>query len=163
MLEDGEELIGPGIHLVTAGAAHRCRMRRRVSASTGAYPSPRRCTNPVESWMSVSRNVTAPEGRAALTLAPQLAVHEADRHDPVLLGGPQQPPPGAVAGLVVLELHLVESGQGVANVRFVVNRQAPATVRIDVREVAVAQHPALSGAESLWSRQDAYRSRWVAS
>ncbi len=101
-------------------------------------------------------------GQGALALAAELAVHEADRHDPVLLGGLQEPPPGAIAGIVVLELHLVESGQGVANVRFVVDRQPPPTPGIDVGEGAVAQRPALPGAESVVTSRW-YRSRWVVS
>ena len=86
-------------------------------------------------------------GQDPLALPAELAVHEADRHDPEFLGGPQQSPSCAVACLVILELDLAKSGQGVANVRFVVNRQASPAMRIDVGKGAVAQRPTLSGAE----------------
>ena len=59
--------------------------------------------------MSVSRNVTAPVGQpASRPLVTQLARDEAHRHDAVLLGGLEQPLPGAVAAVVALEAHLAE-------------------------------------------------------
>ena len=147
MLEDGEELIGPGVNLVAAGAPHR-------AADEAARIGQQRCVAVAEALHQSGRVLDVGQqerhragGQDALALPAELAVHEADRHDPVLLGGPQQPPPGAVAGLVVLELDLAESGQGVANVRFVVDRQASPAMRIDVGEGAVAQRPALPGAE----------------
>lgn len=59
------------------------------------------------------------------------------------LGGPQESHPGAIPGAVVLEGDLVEPGQGVADVRRVVDRQATLAVGIDVGERAVRKRRAL--------------------
>jgi hypothetical protein len=69
----------------------------------------------------------------------KLGIQEPDRHDAVPLRGPQETGPGPVLGGVVLERDLVEAGEGRANVRSVVDRQPPLSVRVDVREGAVRQ------------------------
>ena len=97
--------------------------------------------------MSVISIVTNPVGEAAATIGGpllQLAGDEADRHDAEALGRLQQPLAGALAGGVVLEPHLPEAGQRVADVGRIVDRQAAAIPSsIDVGEGAVGQSGAL--------------------
>ena len=83
-----------------------------------------------------------------LALGAQLAVDEPDGHDPVLLRRVQQPLAGPLAGRLVLEVDLVEPGERVADVRLVVDREAPAAGRIDQRKRAVRQLRPLGGIES---------------
>ena len=71
------------------------------------------------------------------SLGPELAGDEPDRHDPVLLGRVQQTLSGPLPGGVVLESHLVEPGQGVPNVRLVVDGQPAVPFRVDVGEGAI--------------------------
>ena len=69
----------------------------------------------------------------------QLRADEADRRYAVLLRGAQEPKPGAVACRLVVEDDLVEARERVANMRRVVDRQAPLARRIDVGERAVRE------------------------
>jgi hypothetical protein len=85
--------------------------------------------------------------RDGLHLRAELAGDEADGHDPVLLGGVEEPLAGPFPGRFVLERHLVEALQGIADVRLVVDRQAPSSPRIHVREGALGQPRAFPGAE----------------
>ena len=78
----------------------------------------------------------------------QLAGDESDRHDAEALGGLEQPLAGALAGGVALEADLAEAGKRVADVGRIVDRQAPATLRVDVREGAVGQPGALGRFEA---------------
>ena len=89
-----------------------------------------------------------------LALGAQLAVDEPDGNDPVLLRRVQQPLAGPLAGLLVLEVDLVEAGERVADVRLVVDREAPAAGRIDQRERAVRQLRPLGGIESRHALDD---------
>ena len=69
----------------------------------------------------------------------ELCADEADGHDSVLLGRPQQPIARPVPGRVVLEGHLVEPREGIAHMHRVVDRQTPFAARIYVGEGAVGQ------------------------
>ncbi len=60
-------------------------------------------------------------------------------HDAVLLRRGEQLLAGALAGRLVLERHLLEAGEGVADVRLVVDREPPLPLRVDVGEGAVGQ------------------------
>ena len=60
--------------------------------------------------------------RRELALRLQLRADEADRHDPVLLGRPQQPTPRPVARLLVLERNLAEPCERIPDVRRVMDR-----------------------------------------
>ena len=79
-------------------------------------------------------------GRSAGTALPEgalrveLAGDEAERHDPVLLGGVEQPLARSLAGRVVLEVDLVEPGERVADVGGVVDRKPSPTPGVDVGE-----------------------------
>jgi len=82
----------------------------------------------------------------------QLRADEADRHDPVLLGRPQQPAARPIARPVVLERHLAEPREGIAHVRRVVDRQTTSAARIDVRKGTVGKLRTLPGAKR-WHRR----------
>ena len=91
----------------------------------------------MEPSTSVSNIVTKPSGScdrfagerlAELTFGLQLTGDEPDRHDPVLLGGVQQPLAGALPGALVLEPDLTEASEGVADMGLVVDRQPPSPV-----------------------------------
>ena len=69
----------------------------------------------------------------------QLPGHEADRNDAVLLGRLQKLGQRPVAGILVLEDGLVESRQRIADVRLVIDGQAPAPARVYVGKCAVRQ------------------------
>jgi hypothetical protein len=69
----------------------------------------------------------------------QMAGDEPDGHDPEPLRRPQQADPGVVTGPVVLERHLPEAGQRVADVRRVVQREPAPTGGVDVRKRAIGQ------------------------
>jgi hypothetical protein len=87
-----------------------------------------------------------------LPLRLQLRTDEADRHDPVLLGRPQEPAARAVSCLVVFKRHLTEPRQGIPDVRCVVDRQATMAARIDVRKGAVRKLRTLLPAERWHAR-----------
>ena len=70
-------------------------------------------------------------------LRAQLAGHETDGHDAVLLGRFEQPGSRPISRRFVLETRLVEARERVANVGFVIDRQPPAARRIDIGEGAV--------------------------
>ena len=77
----------------------------------------------------------------------QLAFDEPDGHDPVALGRVEQPDAGALPSVLVLELDLTESGEGVAHVGGVVNRQPPLTAGVDVGEGGVRELGAIHRVE----------------
>jgi hypothetical protein len=145
VLEHGEDVVAARGDDVPARRAHR-----------GPHDPP-----DVGQHVGVPVAGTAQQRRRALDVAEQerdparrqpglrleLRVDEADRHDAVPLGRAQQPAARAVAGRVVLEGDLVEPGEGVADVRRVVDREAPPALRVDVREGAVGKPRALLGAE----------------
>ena len=118
--------------------------RRRTSASTFAYSiaealeQPRRALDVGQQEGDVARR--------ELALRLELRADEPDRHDPVLLGRPQQPVASLVARGLVLEVDLAEARQGVPHVRLVVDRQAALAARIDVCECAVGKLRTLLGA-----------------
>src|SRR3954467_5767569 len=104
--------------------------------------------------MSASRKVTLPvgSGGGAPRAGPppgrtELPVDEPDRHDPESLGGVEQPLPRAIAGGVVLPCDAVEPRERVADVRLVVDREAPDTVRVDVGERSIRELGPFAGAE----------------
>lgn len=66
---------------------------------------------------------------------------------PCFFGGPEEPLAGTFPRGVVLEVDLIEPGQGVANVRDVVDRQPAAPLGIDVGERAVGKPRAGDGVE----------------
>jgi len=112
-----------------------------------------------EAMQQVGRalDVGEQEGEVALrqlALRLQLGADEADRHDPVLLGRPQQPVARAVARVVVLERHLAEAGERVPDVCRVVDRQAASAARVDVCEGAVGQLRTLLRAKRWHVRHD---------
>src|SRR6266545_1917330 len=80
-----------------------------------------------------------PPGQIARGVGAQLAGDESDGEDAMALGRVEQPRTRAVARRLVLEDHLIEAGERVADVALVVDGEAPATLWIDIREVAVAQ------------------------
>ena len=84
-------------------------------------------------------------GRIHLSL--ELPGHEADGHDPVLLGGPEELLARPLQSGFVFEGHLREARESVANVRFVVDRQTPPAPRIHVGEGALGQLLSILGAE----------------
>ena len=67
----------------------------------------------------------------------QLAGHEADRYDAVLLRRSEQPGAGPIARHFVFETDLVEASKRVADVGLVVDRQPAGATRIDIREGAI--------------------------
>ena len=76
---------------------------------------------------------------AGRQLGAELPVDEPDGQDAVTLRGLEQPRAGAIACRLVLEEDAVEARQGVADVGLVVDRQAPPSAAVDVRERAVGQ------------------------
>ena len=72
-------------------------------------------------------------------LRPQLAGHEADGHDPVLLGGAEESLARPLSGRVILERHLVEARKCISDVWLVVDRQSPSSLGVHVREGALRQ------------------------
>ena len=150
LLEDREELVGAGVHLASARFADGV---TEQLADIGQHPgvaiakAPHQAGGVLdvgEQESHQARRQCAHFARASLDLATdayvlQLARDEADGHDPVFLGGLQQPRASPISGHFVLEGGLVEPRQRVADVGLVVDRQAPAPARIDVREGAVGQ------------------------
>ena len=87
-----------------------------------------------------------------LSLRLQLGADEAERHDPVLLGRPQQAVARPVPRFFILERHLAEPRQRISDVRGIVDRQATTAVGIDVGKGAVGQLRALSRTEPCHAR-----------
>ena len=85
---------------------------------------------------------------AALALRLELTGDEADRDDAEAFGRSEQSRAGLLARLLVLELDLVEAGEGVADVGGVVDRQAPAALGVDVGEGARRQLGSIRRLES---------------
>ena len=127
-LEDGEELVGAGVDLAAS------RLLNCPSDDLPDLPEQGRVVvaQPAEEGGRVL-DVGQEEGDEAGGKAghvrrtrpdpPDLSVDEAHRHDPVLLGRIQQSFAGALLGRVVLEGNPAEAGQGVPNVRLVVDGQ----------------------------------------
>src|SRR5258706_3724912 len=162
LTEDREEFIRARVDLVTAAVAHALAYQRphvtqeRRIPITELLKQPRGSFDVGEqerhhaAWQA--RDV--PRARLDLGLHPllaQLSVEEADRHDPVLLRGSEQALTRALAGDIVLERRLVEPRQRVAHVRRVVDREAPASLRVDVGERAVGEAGARASGE-FWQR-----------
>ena len=82
-----------------------------------------------------------------LALRLQLRADETDGHDPVLHGRPQQAAARPVPRGLVLEHHLTEPREGIADMRRVVDRQTTSAARIDVRKGAVGKLRTLLRAE----------------
>src|ERR671922_1654937 len=89
-----------------------------------------------------------------LPLRLQLRADEADGHDPVLLGRPQQPAARPIPRGFVLERHLAEPCEGIPDMRRVVDRETALAARIDVGEGAVGKLSSLLRAESRHPRHD---------
>ena len=137
MLEGGEEIVRARVDLATAGPSHG-------GAQEAADVGEQRRVSVVERPEQLRRalDVGEQEGddaRGELLLRSQLGADEADGDDPVLLGGPQQPGTCLVPRFLVLEAHLAEAREGVADVRRVVNGQTAPAARVDVRERAVRE------------------------
>ena len=84
---------------------------------------------------------------AELALGLQLAGDEADGHDAEALGRLEQPGPRLLPGVFVLEHDLVETGEGVADMGGVVDRQPLAAPLIDVGEGARRKLGPIGGLE----------------
>ena len=87
-----------------------------------------------------------------LPLRLQLRSDEADGHDPVLHGGPQQPGPRPIPRALVLERHLAEPREGIPHMRRVVDRQTTSAARIDVCKGTVGKLRTLLRAERWHAR-----------
>lgn len=87
-----------------------------------------------------------------LALGLQLGTDEADRHDSVPLGRPQQPTTRPVAGLFVLERDLTEPCERIPDVRRVMDRQTASARRVDVRKGAIRKLCALFRGEGWHAR-----------
>lgn len=70
---------------------------------------------------------------------PELAVDKANRQDSVALRRLEQAGPRAIPHGLVVEQEPVEARQGVADMRLVVDRQAAASVGVDVREGGIGK------------------------
>jgi signal transduction histidine kinase len=162
LTKDSEELIRARVDLVTTGVAHalpdqgpHVTQDRRVSIAELL----RQTRGPFdvgekEGHRAARQARDVPGARldlGLLALLAQLSVEEADRDDAVLLRRPQQALARTLASGFVRESGLVEARQGVTHVRFVVDRQAPASLRINVREGTVGETGADAGRE-LWQR-----------
>src|SRR2546425_8233275 len=143
--EDREELIRPRVHLVAVRTTHAGPDDRPYVAQEDDVP----VSQPVQKARRTF-DVREEEGhgparqardvdsaRLDLSLEPlfaELPVEEPDRNDSVFLRRSQEPLPRAFARGIILEGDLIEPRQGVPDVRGVVDRQAPAALRIDVCE-----------------------------
>jgi hypothetical protein len=135
--EGGEEFIGSRVDLVAARplgfrpqqAAHLGQESRISVAELGQVP--RRV-------LDVGQQQGDTAGRQP-KLGAELAVDEPDRHDPVALGGLEEPRPRSIPRALVVEHDPVEASQRVADVGLVVDREKPPSVRTDVGERAVGQ------------------------
>jgi hypothetical protein len=138
--EDREVLVGAGVDLLAAGI---CDGRSKEVAGLGQDRGPAVAETLEEGGrgLDVGEQEGDQANRQAAGRPPraELAGDEADRHDAVLLGRPQQAGAGPVARLVAFEAELVEAREGVPNVGFVVDRQPPVAARVDIGESAVGE------------------------
>ena len=102
-------------------------------------PGPHPAAEPLEHAVPVAEPARQVARAATGALVPEFCADEPDRHDAEPLGRTEQPETGSFPRLVVLELDLPEASQGVADVARIDDREAPATLRVDVRERAVGQ------------------------
>jgi hypothetical protein len=140
-LEHGEELVGAGLDDVPTaidGGAFEDRahaIEQRAIAVAETVQQRRRALHVGEQHGDETRRQVrrvAPPAELALRL--ELAGDEADRDDAEALGRPEQTRAGLLARLLVIELDLVEAGEGVADVGGVVDRQATTALRVDIGE-----------------------------
>ena len=148
--EDREDVVAARGRHVAARLAHR-------GADQAAHVAEQRRVPIAEAREQLGRtlDIGQQEGdlaRGELALRLQLRADEADRHDPVLLGRPQQPAARPVAGVLVLEGDLAEPRERIAHVRRVVDRQTASPIRIDVGEGAVRKLRALFRGEGRHAR-----------
>src|SRR5712691_2054429 len=150
LLEDREQLVGASVDLTTTRLADGA---TEQPADIGPDPgaSIAKVTYEARRVLDVGEQEGHEAGwqrahlaRASLGLPTdadilELAGDEAHRHDPVLLGGLQQPRARPISGRFVLEGSLVEARECVADVGLVVDRQPAAPARIDVCEGTVGQ------------------------
>ena len=146
LLERREELVGTRIDLPAARAldggaldATELRQQRRVPIVELSQKRGR--------VLEIGHQ-QGDESPRQLPLWLQLRADEPDRDDPELLRCSEQPRAGPVTSGIVLEHDPVEPGKRIPNVRLVVDRQQPPTLRIDIRKRAVRQLRALVGPES---------------
>ena len=144
-LEHGEQVVAASVHLVTAGLPHG-------GAHPAANGGDQRRVPIAKTHEQIGRALEIDQqerdvAARQLPLRSKLGADESDRHDPVLLRRPQEPVARPVPRGLVLEHHLAEPRERIPDVRRVVDRQATAAVRIDVREGAVGKLAARLGAE----------------
>ena len=135
--EDGEELIRAGVHLATTGMPHR---GTHQTADIGEQGGVSIVEAPEQ--LGGALDIGQQEGDRALRQFPlrlQLRTDKADGHDPMLLGRLQQPRARPVPRALVLEGHLAEPREGIADVRRVVDRQTTSAARVDVCERTVGK------------------------
>ena len=145
MFEDREDVVAAGGRLVTAGIPHR---RAHQAADIGEQGGVAIVKAPEQ--LGRALDIGQQERDVALrqlALRLQLGADEADGHDAVLLGRPQQPAARPVPRGLVLEHHLAEPREGIADVRRVVDRQTTSATRIDVGKGAVGKLRALLRAQ----------------
>src|SRR6185503_3730081 len=136
LTEGGEEFIRARVDLVSACCADALAnersyiaQERRISITEPA----KQAGGPLdvgeqECHRAARQARDVPSARRGLRLLPfftQLPVEEPYRDDAVLLRGPKEPLPSALARDIVLERGLVESRERIAHMRRVVDRQAP--------------------------------------
>src|SRR5688572_5899807 len=162
LTEDGEELVRARVDLVATGSANALADQRPhvTQHSRVSITEPLRETRRAFDVGEKERHRAARQDRyvtcarldlVLLALLAQLSIEEADRDDAVLLRRPEQTLACSLAGDIVDERGLVEPRKGVPHVRRVVDRQTPASLRVDVREGAVGEARACAGGE-LWQR-----------
>ncbi len=150
LLEHRKELVRPGVDFVSAYPTDICPDDRLHVAEE---PGVRVIESPYQARRSFdvgeqeghrpSRQPRNVHGlRLELALSPllaQLRIEEAERGNPVLLGCSQKALTGPLSRRFVLERSLVEPSQRIPNVRRIVDGEAPAALRVDVRERTVPQ------------------------
>ena len=143
--EHREHIVPAGGHLVAAGRPHR-------GAHAAANVREQGGVLIVQAAEQLGRALDVGQQERDVTLRQlalwlQLRADEPDRHDAVLLGRPQQPVARPVPRCLVLERDLAEARERVPDVRRIVDRQAAATLRVDVGEGAIGELRALFRAE----------------
>jgi hypothetical protein len=148
--EGGEEVVRTSVHLATTSTPHR---GAHQPADIGEQGSVSIVEAPEQ--LGGALDIGQQEGDLALRQLPlreQLRADEADGHDPVLLGRPQQSRARLVPRALVLEGHLTEPRESIPNVRRIVDRQTTPTGRIDVCKRAVGKPCSLPRAQR-WHAQ----------
>src|SRR3989454_977966 len=149
-LEDGEELVGADVDFAAA-----CAEDRRTQPATDATEEVSiSIAQPAEKGGRAfdvghqERDKPFRERGSMSSLCPrrvQLAGNEANGYDAVLLGCVQQPLAGALARSIVLKVHLVEPGERIPHVGFVIDGQSPPAARVDVGEGVLRKAGPLAG------------------